>query len=245
MVTALRCGKGETAANAARHLELLEHGRREGCDIVVFPEMSLSGSVDPRTHAGDAVPVDHPDVEAVVAATGRGPSALFGLAEANFHGGYFITQVLASGGRLVAYYRKRHFGFDEGGFTPGEGRAVLDLGHTPVGVAICAESNVNMPFDEAAEAGAGVTFFCAAPGLYGRRRTDGEWADGLAWWASAGLADVRRHARRCGLWIAVSTQAGATRDEDFPGLAAFVDPSGSVVSALPDWRAGHLIAEVT
>jgi predicted amidohydrolase len=46
------------------------------------------------------------------------------------------------------------------------------------------------------------------------------------------------------LWIALSTQAGATADEDFPGLAALIDPTGTVVAALPDWHEGTLLVDV-
>ena len=41
----------------------------------------------------------------------------------------------------------------------------------------------------------------------------------------------------------MTTQAGATEDEDFPGLAALVSPDGQV-ARLPDWRPGSLVAEV-
>jgi 8-oxo-dGTP pyrophosphatase MutT (NUDIX family) len=41
----------------------------------------------------------------------------------------------------------------------------------------------------------------------------------------------------------MATQAGATEDEDFPGLAALVTPSGEV-ARLPDWRPGSLVVEV-
>jgi hypothetical protein len=41
----------------------------------------------------------------------------------------------------------------------------------------------------------------------------------------------------------MTTQAGATEDEDFPGLAALVTPTG-VVARLPDWRPGSLVVEV-
>jgi len=101
-----------------------------------------------------------------------------------------------------------------------------------------------MPFDEAAAAGAPVVFFCAAPGLYGRRLDRAGWQSGFDWWAGAAFGDASRHARRLGLWIALSTQAGATADEDFPGLAALVDPTGAVVCALPDWREGTLLVDI-
>jgi predicted amidohydrolase len=58
------------------------------------------------------------------------------------------------------------------------------------------------------------------------------------------LADVRDHAAPRGVWVAVATQAGATHDEDFPGLAALVDPSGTVCARLPDWREGTLFVDV-
>jgi len=61
---------------------------------------------------------------------------------------------------------------------------------------------------------------------------------------SCGLGDARRHAKRTGAYVALVTQAGATVDEDFPGIAALVAPSGDVVSRLPDWRPGTLVVDV-
>jgi 8-oxo-dGTP pyrophosphatase MutT (NUDIX family) len=86
--------------------------------------------------------------------------------------------------------------------------------------------------------------FCAAPGLYSRRTDEESWRSGHSWWESCGLAGARRHAARTGLWIAMTTQAGSTVDEDFPGLAAVVSPSGNVVERLPDWREGNLVVDI-
>lgn len=41
-------------------------------------------------------------------------------------------------------------------------------------------------------------------------------------------------------YLAVSTQAGATDDEDFPGWAALLGPGGEIVSELPDWTVGAI-----
>jgi hypothetical protein len=41
----------------------------------------------------------------------------------------------------------------------------------------------------------------------------------------------------------MATQAGATEDQDFPGLAALVSPSGEV-TRLPGWRPGTMAVEV-
>jgi 8-oxo-dGTP pyrophosphatase MutT (NUDIX family) len=42
----------------------------------------------------------------------------------------------------------------------------------------------------------------------------------------------------------MATQAGATVDEDFPGIAALIAPTGEVVARLPDWRAGTLVVDL-
>jgi 8-oxo-dGTP pyrophosphatase MutT (NUDIX family) len=47
-----------------------------------------------------------------------------------------------------------------------------------------------------------------------------------------------------GAWVGVATQAGATLDEDIPGLAAMVSPAGAVVARLPHERPRTLIVDV-
>jgi NAD+ synthase (glutamine-hydrolysing) len=246
LLAAMTCAKGDLGANLAAHLAVLERAAAAGVDVAVFPEMSLTGSVDPMTHPDRLVGLDHPAVAEVVAATGPasgGVAAVFGVAERD---GPSIAQVAAVGGRVAAVQRKRHLGEGEEAFRAAAAgpAATVDLAGRRLAVAICAESTVDPPFDEAAEAGAGIVALCAAPGLDDRCTDEAGWRRGLAWWGSAGLEDARRHARRLGLWVAVCTQAGSTDDEDFPGLAALVDPGGDVVARLPDWRPGELVVDV-
>jgi len=244
LLTAVKCDKGDPFVNLGRHVRLLEVGKGAGCGLVVFPEMSLSGSVDPEQHPERALALDHPIVGLLVKTTRGRPAALFGIGEAGPDGRFLITQLLASDGELRGAYRKRHLGEGEKAFATGAQDAVLHLDGRPVGVAICAESGADEAFDDAAAAGAKVSFLCSAPGLHGRRVDDAARAEGFAWWLGKGLGDALHHARRRGLWIAMSTQAGATVDEDFPGLAALVNPSGEVVARLPDWKEGELVVEV-
>jgi predicted amidohydrolase len=243
LLAAVNAPKGEVAGNLERHVAVLGKARAGRCDIAVFPELSLTGSVDPARHPERALPIAAEPVRALVAATWRtGVAAVFGLAEragAAFH----ITQVYAHGGRLGGVYRKRHLGEGEEAYRPGVGGGVLELGAARFGVAICAEGEVDFPWTEPAGEGTSVMFFCAAPGLHGRRTDEQGWRDGHAWWVEHGLGDAVRHARRLGLWVAMATQAGETEDEDFPGLAALVSPSGEVVRS-PDWRPGTLTVEV-
>jgi 8-oxo-dGTP pyrophosphatase MutT (NUDIX family) len=146
-------------------------------------------------------------------------------------------------GRVGGLYRKRHLGEGEEGYQAGDGPAAFQLGAARFGVTICAEGGVDFPWTDAVAGGAAVVFFCSAPGLDGRRTDEQGWRDGHAWWVSSGLGDAIRHARRLAVPVAMTTQAGATEDEDFPGLAALVSPAGEV-ARLPDWRPGSLVVEV-
>jgi predicted amidohydrolase len=246
LLAAMECAKGDPAGNLAAHERVLREAAGLGCRIAVFPEMSLSGSIDPATRSDWLLALSSPYVSSLAALTASyGVAAVFGVAEATTGGLAHITQLYAHSGVVAGVYRKRHLGDGEDAFTPGRSPALFQLDGLRFGVAICAEGGVDYPFDEPAAAGAEVVFFCAAPGLYGPRRdSEVDWRRGYEWWESSGLGDARRHALRTGAWVALTTQAGSTVDEDFPGIAALVAPSGEVVARLPDWRPGLLVVDV-
>lgn len=245
MLAALCCPKGDWAANLAAHDGVLRQARAAGCHLAVFPEMSLTGSLDPRCDRSALLGLASAPVQSMVALTEEhSVAAVFGIAELGDDSEAHITQIYASDGQVTGVYRKRHLGEGEEAFAPGTDSAVFQFGSLRFGIAICAEGGVDYPFDEPVAAGAEVVFFCAAPGLHGRRTDEESWRAGHAWWEGCGLGDARRHAARTGAWVALATQAGSTADEDFPGIAALVDPSGKVVLRLPDWRAGTLVVDV-
>jgi predicted amidohydrolase len=250
LLAAARCEKGAIETNRAVHERLLGEAVATGAGVVVFPEMSLTGSVDPRVHPEHLVALDNPHVVGLAATTaGTGVAVVFGIAE-RAGDDAFIAQCVARDGRIVAVQRKRHLGEGEEGFTAhpdntAAGAATFDHGGSRFGIVICAEAGIDPPFDAAADAGARIILFCAAPGLSGPRRETGTaWRAGLDWWESCGLADMSAHARRRGTWVAIATQAGATHDEDFPGLAALIGPDGVVRERLPDWQPGSLVVDV-
>ncbi|HWC42824.1 MAG TPA: carbon-nitrogen hydrolase family protein, partial [Actinomycetota bacterium] len=149
LLAALNAGKGDLDGNLARHRAALAQARVQGCQLAVFPEFSLTGSVDPRTHPERALAIDAEPVRALLAATSRtGVATLFGIAErdgAAFH----ITQVYGHDGRLGGAYRKRHLGEGEEGYRTGDGPGVFRLGTARFGVTICAEGEVDFPWDDA------------------------------------------------------------------------------------------------
>lgn len=245
LLAAIRCGKGDVAGNLAAHLRLMAEAALAGCQLAVFPEMSLTGAADPAAAPERLITLDHPAVARLAGASQQiDIGVCFGVAERAPAGEACITQVVAAGGRVAGVQRKRHLGGGEEAYTAASGSAVFEHAGVRFAIAICAEAGFDAPFDAAAAAGARLVVFPAAPGLRGRRTDEASWRQGLSWWEGCGLADARRQARRLGLWIALAGQAGSTADEDFPGLAALVCPDGSVAARLPDWRAGTLTVDI-
>ena len=245
LLTSITCEKGARDANLAGHVELIEKAVRSGCDVVAFPEFSLTGSVDPTRRPDDAIALDDSVVGSLAAATkGRKVAAVFGIAERDGDE-FFITEVVARDGDVVGRQRKRHLGEDEEAYTVSDNPAlVFETGEHRVGVIICAEAGVDHTWDATKAAGADIVLMCSAPGLYGRRTNEAEWRAGFEWWDGHGLGDARVNARRFGVWVGMATQAGATVDEDFPGIAALVAPDGAVVDRLPDWRPGTIVGDL-
>lgn len=186
----------------------------------------------------------NPAVAALTAATReRGVAAVFGLSEQSGDA-FFITQAVACDGRLIGTQRKRHLGDDEQPYSTGADRVVFDLGAHRFGIIICAEAGVDWTWDATAEGGAEVVLFCSAPGLYDRQTDEASWRAGFEWWEGCGLGDAVRHAKRLHVHVAMATQAGATIDENFPGIAALVGPDGTIIDRLPDWRPGTIIVDL-
>ncbi len=239
LLTALRCVKGDLDGNGRRQQEVLAAGREAGCDLVLLPEMSLTG-YDP----GAAVALTHDTVGELVAATRGGPRLSFGLVESAGPGESdprpTITQVLAGDGTILAVHRKFALPLDEQpSFRAGSGFQPVSVGPTMIVTAVCAEVGHPTPY----ELGADIVLAPSAPGLYGPRRTSEEdWRRGFDWWRGSVRADAERLVKP-GSFLAVSTQAGATVDEDFPGWAALIGAGGTVHAELGDWREGTLVVE--
>ncbi len=236
LLAALSCPKGDVESNLARHCDLIKRGRDASCGLVLLPEMSLTGYC-----AAAAISLGHPAVETLVRATADAPALCFGLAEKAPSGAPYITQVVAAEGRLLAVHRKAALGEGESDeFQPGTPSGVFTIGEVSCSLAICAEIGTEAPYVLEVRLVLGPS----APGLYGnRRQTDDDWRRGFDWWHGSVYDDATRLLGRDQL-LAVSTQAGPTDDEDFPGWAGLIGPAGRTLAQLADWQEGVLIATI-
>lgn len=246
----MRAEKGDWHANLQRVEELMAQARDRDCDVIIFPEMSLSGYCSDQNHMQAAQPLDSPLVQRFVDLTARyGIAASAGLIEANGTAKPFITQVLAQDGRIVGVYRKVHVVEEEAElFSPGSETPVFELpiegGRLKCALAVCADSDRPDLFSQFAAKGAQVVFHSSAPGLYTRRTDEAGWQDGYNWYKGYVGERLPLWARDNRLPIVVATQCGATVDEDFPGGSFVFGSDGTCLAATPDYRETLLIHEL-
>lgn len=241
----MRCEKGALDENLSSIRASLRAGAAGGVDIMCFPEMSITGYINPQQSPEAILRLDGPIVARFVRMTSDIPvTAIAGFVEANPRGRPFITQVAACAGEILGVYRKLTVVEEEADwFAPGSTREVFRHPKAVFGMSICADIDTPELFSAYANQGARIVFEAAAPGLYGSQETR-DWRAGYQWWRDECHHKLGQYARDNSIYIAVATQAGRTRDEDFPGGGYVFGPDGTCLSETPDWSEGVLYAEV-
>jgi predicted amidohydrolase len=129
---------GETA----RNLEAVARWTRCACDagaeLILFPELAISGHCDPRTwHNAEPVPDGAQTQRIVALAREHGVFLSVGLSEKQ-RDIVYNTQVLAGPGGFIGAQRKIHLSRDEVlYYKGGEAIDVFDIGKCAVGTSIC------------------------------------------------------------------------------------------------------------
>lgn len=131
---------GEPQANRDLALARARTAFEAGADVVVLPELAISGYVvDPEVAAAVAEPVDGPTYDAVRALAGEHDGlVVYGFCE-RAGDVLFNTVVAVDGDGLVLHYRKLHL-FDQelGVYAPGDlGLPVVETRWGNLGVCIC------------------------------------------------------------------------------------------------------------
>ena len=96
---------GQFDANLARHHELLDEARGQGADLVVFPELGLTGYQLQDLASEVAIRIDDQRLADLAAAT-RDLSAIVSFVEESADHRLFIAAALLEDGRTCHVHRK-------------------------------------------------------------------------------------------------------------------------------------------
>ncbi|HKE02342.1 MAG TPA: nitrilase-related carbon-nitrogen hydrolase, partial [Planctomycetota bacterium] len=135
---------GDVARNLDQHLETISAAKREGAQLVVFPELSLTGYFLNDLTDDVALATDDRLLKRLVAAS-RGLSVAFGFVERARDHRVHNAAAFAENGKLLHVHRKVHlptYGiFDEGRYlAPGDRFRAFDTSFGRVGVLVCEDA---------------------------------------------------------------------------------------------------------
>jgi predicted amidohydrolase len=149
---------GDLPANIARHLAFMRSAAEQGVQLLVFPELSLTG-YEPSLAAALAI-APHDTILAPLRDMARElrMSAVVGMPIRPALGAEVLigALVLAPDGSLAVYTKQHLHPGEEAAFAPGQGGAALEWGDDRIALAVCADfSHASHPH-QAAEQGANI-----------------------------------------------------------------------------------------
>ncbi len=231
---------GDVGANLEKHLALARQAKGDGADLLVFPELSLTGYclqdlVPSVSHlASPDDPVFKPLLEA-----SQWTDLVVGFVDEDSRHRFYISAAYLSGGQVVHVHHKVYlptYGlFDEGRFfAPGDEVRAFDTRFGRASMLICEDFwHASPPYLLWLDGADLMLFTSASPGRgLGR---------GLALDAARWVEDINRayaglftsfvvHANRCGFEDGLNFWGGST----------IYDPNGDLLARCP-YHAEHLI----
>lgn len=241
----MKSEKGRILDNLKTIEEYIKQSKARNTEIICFPEMSITGYIDPTKYSEAVLNINSSAIKRIVELSKSYRIAIIaGFVEKNPDDKPFITQIAAYNGDLLSVYRKNTIAEDEKEwFSSGAKLASFAYSGINIGLSICADIGNEAIFNEYAQEGIDIVFESAAPGLYGEQATR-NWQSGYNWWKNECNDKLGKYARENQIYIVVSTQAGRTIDEDFPGGGYVFSPEGKCIYETTNWSEGILYATI-
>jgi predicted amidohydrolase len=218
------CALGDVAENARRVREALAAPTAQSADIVVFPELTLTGYS--LGHVDEDVSLPAADAEITgLSAEARDTACVFGFAEAGSVHTY-NSAVYVEGGRVVHLHRKLYLpNYDiweeRKHFTPGSAMRAFDTRFGRMAILVCSDAWQPALAALAVQDGARVLIF---PTCSTVRRPDIEeqWRD-----------ITRFYARTLQCYVVFVNRVGAEPGLRFWGGSHVYGPEGELVAEAP------------
>jgi NAD+ synthase (glutamine-hydrolysing) len=224
---------GDVQANLEKHLSLLADARKRGADLVVFPELSLTGYVlqdlvpSVAHRPTDDDPVFKPLLEA-----SHDLDLVVGFVDEDARHRFYIASAYLSGGKVLHVHHKVYlptYGlFDEGRFFAwGDSVRAFDTRFGRMGILICEDFwHASPPYLLWLDGADVLLFASASPG---RGLNEGEKLDSARW-----VENVNRsYANLFTVFVAHSNRVGYEDGLLFWGGATVFDPNGERIAQGP------------
>jgi len=152
----LRCVAGDIEKNLQRHLETARQAALHGVDLLLFPELSLTG-YEPDLADSLAITLQDPRLSLLRDSAMKYQMTLVcgaPLRSSDADALYIGAIVFAPDGTLYSYTKQHLHGTEKSIFTAGQGGPLLSISQHQIGLAICADILAPSHPQHAAECGA-------------------------------------------------------------------------------------------
>ena len=226
---------GDLAGNRAMILEGLEQAKSQSVDLVLFPELAVTGypPEDLLLRPGFVRAAEESLEE--IARSARGIVAVVGTPY--FDRDLYNAAAVCAGGEVKAFVRKRflpNYGvFDEFRyFAPGDGLYLFEHGDTLVGVTICEDMwQPGPPATDLALAGAELIVNISASPFHLLRDREREEM-------------FRTRARDASAYVAFCNTVGGQDELIFDGHSLVIDDEGTVLARAPGFEEALVLIDI-
>jgi predicted amidohydrolase len=225
-----RSAKGDVEANARMHADCVRVAVEYGADLIVFPELSLTG-YEPELAAGLTLATDDERLGGLRELVRRhGITVIAGAPSASRGEKPYLAALILMPAATLVYAKQHLHPGEDAFFLPGEQGCVVDVKGVRVGVAICADTSQASHPREAAASGA--TVYVA-----------GVLIPESGYAADAAL--LSRHASTHRMAVAMANHSAATGAWTPAGKSAIWDEDGEIVTRADGTEEALVIAEKT
>ena len=235
---------GDVDANLEKHLSMTKQAREDGADLIVFPELSLTGytlqDITPRVSRKPAR--DDPTFRHLLEAS-REIDMLVGFVDEDARHRFYIASAYLSEGEVLHVHHKVYlptYGlFDEGRFFAwGDSIRAFDTRFGRVGVLICEDFwHASPPYLLWLDGADILLYTSASPG---RGLTDESKLESARW-----VEHINRaYASLFTNFVIHSNRVGFEDGLHFWGGATIFDPDGKLVAQGPYFEEALTLAEI-
>jgi N-carbamoylputrescine amidase len=227
---------GQVEHNLARMLPWIKKAKKEGADLICFPELNITGySTKPEIKdCTESLP--GPVSERLVQmANDNQIVILAGLAEKDEKGRIFASHLVVTPNKISGIYRKIHIAPPERSiFSPGNAVSLFEVEGIRLGIQLCYDVHFPELSTRMALDGADVIFMPhASPRGTPREKFD-------SW-----LRHLTARAFDNSVFIVACNQNGDNlKGLQFPGVAVVIDPSGDVLKDNVSGQEAMIVADL-
>jgi NAD+ synthase (glutamine-hydrolysing) len=235
---------GEVEANLATHLSLIEEAKGRGADLLVFPELSLTGYALQDLAVSTAIRPDQDDpIFNELLAASQGIDLMVGFVHEDRRHRFYIASAYLAEGEIVHIHNKVYlptYGmFDEGRFFAwGDSAQAFNTRFGRVGMLICEDFwHASLPYLLWLDGADILLFQSASPG---RGLTDDSRLSSSSWVEHTN----RAYAGLFTNFVAHANRVGFEDGLNFWGGSTIFDPNGDLVVRAPDFEEALTMAEI-